>query len=200
MKKLLFVFLNCFILIGFTLPTINVPDLTYAHDVENVGLNNADIKGVLINSGKYKVIDKPINQVSNKEESNNTGIDLKNNTDYNLIGEVINVSKSENVYVIDDNRNTLTGLLSVVVSYKLIDNRSNQVLSSFNSNVSGSQTIIFNPKFVTFHQNKPQINSSLLLDETSILLANDVYKNIADQNGISNQPESRTITDYKTYN
>ncbi len=198
------------------LPTISVPNLTYATGISDLGINNADVKGALIHSGKFKVVEtpkdfnlatsnilalnKPISTESANSESapkqtNNTPI--QDDLNYILIGQVISADTYNNYYQVPNSDNyTGTRTMAVTVSYKLLRIKDRANISSFNAYATGTQTVILKAGEV-IHPNQ-----ALILRDTSKDLANNVVEQLTDQidSAIkSEQNDKPTISEIKTY-
>ena len=129
---------------------------------------------------------------------NNNPSYSNNNTDYSLIGEVTSISETENTYLATPTTSTVTSTLSVIVSYRLIDNKNSEIVASFNSDATANQTM-----FYPANGKLPNINKSQLLKGVSALIADDVVAKITNQTEghLLNQSENTkpVITDVKTY-
>lgn len=215
MKKLsLFSILLIVTGIVSALPTISVPNLTYATGVTDIGINNADIKGALIKSGKFKVVELPknfnlVNLDTNKQTNiesttsesapqiTNNGV-IQDDLNYILIGKVISADTYNNYYQVPNSDNyTGTRTMAVTVSYKLVRIKDKANISSFNAYATGTQTVILKSGEL-IHPNQ-----AMILRDTSQDLANNVLEQLTDQMDSSiksEQNDKPIISDVKTYN
>lgn len=196
---------------SFAVPNVAIPNLVYSPGVANVGINNIDVRGALVKSGKFKIIEAPkgfnlaiINtsepgkQYDNKEHLSSESGDDSHNTliidglSYILIGQIIATDNFDNTYQVPNtNTFTSTRTLSVTVSYKLLRLKDKASVAAFNINATGSQTAILKSG-ETFRVNNP-----LILRETSQDLATKVMEelvNYADTSEHSTQPESASVS------
>lgn len=212
MKKLLLTtILSAGIKLSFGAPTIALPNLVYAPNVPNIGINNIDVRGALIRSGKFKVIEAPRNfnlsaintsepdkqsdsESSNKFISNEAHID--DGMKYILIGQVISADTYNNYYKIPNSENsTGSRTLSATISYKLLKLDDRSSVAAFNVNVTGTQTAILKDG-ETIHPNQ-----SLILHNASKDLGNKVLEELLGQmnDNSSEHHDKPLVTDVTTY-
>lgn len=194
--------------LSFALPNLAIPNLVYSPGVTNIGINNIDVRGALVKSGKFKVIEAPkgfnlasintsdsgkqydANQHHLSSESGHVSHDalIIDGLSYVLIGQVIATDNFDNTYQVPNtNSVTATRTLSVTVSYKLLRLKDKASVAAFNINATGSQTAILKSG-ETFRVNNP-----LILRETSQDLATKVIEqlvNYVDTSERSTQQES----------
>ena len=192
--------------LAIALPTIAIPNLVYSEDVEKVGINNIDVRGAVINSGKFKVVEananfnlaavntsEPGKQASNMAESGG----IQDGLSYILIGQVISTDEHNNYFQIKGtDTSTGTRTLAVTVSYKLLRLKDKASIAAFNAYGTGTQTV-FLKSGELIHPNR-----SMILRDASKDLANNVVEQLLGQYGSSSkfdQKEKPEITEVKTY-
>lgn len=201
------------------LPTISVPNLTYATGVADLGINNADVKGALINSGKFTVIDVPPPKATPviakssessiataKAESTTlvesapvtaNNIQLDDGVAYTLIGQVASADAYNNYYQVPNSDNyTGTRTLSLVVNYKLLRTKDHATIASFNAYATGTQTVILK------YGELIHPNQAMILRDASQNLAENVLGQLTGQMDNTTkfgQKNNPIITDVKTY-
>lgn len=184
MKKLITL---CFVFIAkfaISLPTLALPNLSYAEGVEKVTINNADVHGAVINSGKFKVVEVPhnlnlaaINTSTIGVADNKESDEIQDGFSYILIGEVTSAQFSTAYYKLPSSTNqTGTKTLSLTVSYKLIRLKDKASVAAFTVYASGSQSIIMGA-----NQTEITANLPMILSETSKDLASKVMEQLNDQ-------------------
>lgn len=164
---------------------IAVPDLVYENGVTNYGISNADVRGALIKSGKFKIIHTPKNfdveaalnaPESPTTESAPTTKPAINNIKYILVGQVVTAGVHDNYYTLPNTSNTTgTRTLTISVNYKLLNLKDQSVVSSFNISASGSQTAILRAN----SNDKFQTNQGRLVKEASQDLATQVVQELS---------------------
>lgn len=202
--------------IVFALPTIALPNLVYSPDVQNIGINNIDVRGALINSGKFKVVEAPKNfnlanmntsepgkQASNESATSESAPKLANNSpiqdglSYILIGQVISADTYNNYYQVPNSDSyTGTRTLAVTVSYKLLRTSDKASVAAFNAYATGVQTVILKAGEL-IHPNQ-----AMILRDASKNLANNVVEQLIGQMDNTTKFEQKdkpVITDIKTY-
>lgn len=164
---------------------IAVPDLVYENGVTNYGISNADVRGALIKSGKFKIIHTPKNfdveaalnaPETTTIESAPTTKPAINNIKYILVGQVVTAGVHDNYYTLPNTSNTTgTRTLTISVNYKLLNLKDQSVVSSFNISASGSQTAILRAN----SNDKFQTNQGRLVKEASQDLATQVVQELS---------------------
>lgn len=164
---------------------IAVPDLVYENGVTNYGISNADVRGALIKSGKFKIIHTPKNfdveaalnaPETTTIESTPTTKPAINNIKYILVGQVVTAGVHDNYYTLPNTSNTTgTRTLTISVNYKLLNLKDQSVVSSFNISASGSQTAILRAN----SNDKFQTNQGRLVKEASQDLATQVVQELS---------------------
>lgn len=164
---------------------IAVPDLVYENGVTNYGISNADVRGALIKSGKFKIIHTPKNfdveaalnaPETTTTESTPTTKPAINNIKYILVGQVVTAGVHDNYYTLPNTSNTTgTRTLTISVNYKLLNLKDQSVVSSFNISASGSQTAILRAN----SNDKFQTNQGRLVKEASQDLATQVVQELS---------------------
>lgn len=167
---------------------ISVPDLVYENGVTNYGISNADVRGALIKSGKFKIIHTPKNfdveaalnaPETSTTESAPTTKPAINNIKYILVGQVVTAGVHDNYYTLPNTSNTTgTRTLTISVNYKLLNLKDQSLVSSFNINASGSQTAILRAN----SNDKFQTNQVRLVKEVSQDLATQVVQELSSAN------------------
>lgn len=189
MNKYLLAFLVGFAKLSFALPAVAVPNLTYASNVESVGINNIDVRGALINSGKFSVVEAPKNfnlatintsdpgkQYGGESSILPTQSALQDNMKYILIGQVISAETFNNYYDIPGTDKTSgTRTMAVTVSYKLLRLQDKVSIAAFNAYASSSQTVILKAGELI------RVNQSALLHNLSKELGNNVVEQLMAQ-------------------
>lgn len=208
------------------LPTLAVPNIIYPAEVYQHNINNSDISGAIINSGKFKIIETPKgfdikslellaasnpsleSQVTLSESKESAVIAntasapvvLQDGLSYILIGEVVSIDENENIYQIKNtDTSSVTHFIAAMTSYKLVRIKDKANVASFSAYGSASQMklIAANAKASSLN-----FNRALLLHD----LSKDLARNVLDQ--LLAQFESTTkfeqnehpvVTDVKTY-
>lgn len=211
MKKSIVVLCFSFLIKSvFALPELAVPDLTYESGVEHIKISNADVKGAVAKSGKFKIIDVPkgFNTESTfdfdtpkdiVESSESPVIIMKKLSDgnqYVLIGHVMSSEFNDNTYSIaNSTHKTETKSVHVFVAYKLVRLSDREIVASFDVGASASQT-----KIVKSGDNF-SINNTKLLKELSADLAKQVVDEMTSQssNSVTTESDKPIVSGFKTY-
>ena len=211
--------------LAMALPTIAVPSIIYPADIYQHNINNSDVRGAIINSGKFKVIETPKNfdlntlelltLNSSPTESQNllskesaesqsslapAAVSLKDGVSYVLIGTVITIDENENTYQIKNtDTSSITHSMSVMTSYKLVRIKDQANVASFSAYGSASQMKLIaagaSPNSLSF-------NRAMLIHDLSKDLAKNVLSQLLEQMGANTkieQSEHPVVTDVKTY-
>lgn len=212
--------------LAIALPTLAVPNIIYPAEVYQHNINNSDISGAIINSGKFKIIETPkgfdiktlellaMNNsspesqatLSESKESGVTAVNasspivLQDGLSYILIGEVVSIDENENIYQIKNTDTiSVTHYIAAMTSYKLVRIKDKASVASFSAYGSASQMKLIG---AGSKASSLGFNRALLLHD----LSKDLAKNVLDQ--LLAQFESTTkfeqnehpvITDVKTY-
>lgn len=208
------------------LPTLAVPNIIYPTEVYQHNINNSDISGAIINSGKFKIIETPkgfnvktlellaANNFSSESQvtlseskesaviANNVSAPavLQDGLSYILIGEVVSIDENENIYQIKNtDTSSVTHYIAAMISYKLIRIKDKASVASFSAYGSASQMKLI---AAGAKANSLNFNRALLLHD----LSKDLAKNVLDQLLVQfesttkfEQSEHQVITDVKTY-
>ncbi|MDQ5920681.1 MAG: hypothetical protein QG673_737 [Pseudomonadota bacterium] len=169
----------------FAAVSIAVPDLVYENNVTNYGINNTDVRGALIKSGKFKIIHTPkdfnveaaiTTQELASHESAPTTKSAADNLRYILVGQVVTADLHDNYYSLQNTtNNTGTRTLNISVNYKLLSLKDKTLISSFNINASASQTAILRANTT----DKLQTNQGKLVKDISQDLATQVASELS---------------------
>ena len=211
--------------LAMALPTIAVPSIIYPADIYQHNINNSDVRGAIINSGKFKVIETPKNfdlntlelltLNSSPTESQNllskesaesqssltpAAVSLQDGVSYVLIGTVITIDENENTYQIKNtDTSSITHSMSVMTSYKLVRIKDQANVASFSAYGSASQMKLIatgaSPNSLSF-------NRAMLIHDLSKDLAKNVLSQLLEQLGATTkieQSEHPVVTDVKTY-
>lgn len=211
--------------LAMALPTIAVPSIIYPADIYQHNINNSDVRGAIINSGKFKVIETPKNfdlntlelltLNSSPTESQNllskesaesqsslapAAVSLKDGVSYVLIGTVITVDENENTYQIKNtDTSSITHSMSVMTSYKLVRIKDQANVASFGAHGSASQMKLI---AAGAHPSSLGFNRAMLIHDLSKDLAKNVLSQLLEQMGANTkieQSEHSVVTDVKTY-
>jgi hypothetical protein len=211
--------------LAIALPTIAIPSIIYPADIYQHNINNSDVRGAIINSGKFKVIETPKNfdlntlelltLNSSLTESQSTikesaeikssltpqaVVSLQDGLSYVLIGKVITIDENENTYQIKNtDTSSITHHIAVMTSYKLVRIKDQANVASFSAYGSASQMKLIaagtNPDSLSF-------NRALLIHDLSKDLAKNVLNQLLEQVNTTNkieQNEHPVVTEVKTY-
>ena len=211
--------------LAMALPTIAVPSIIYPADIYQHNINNSDVRGAIINSGKFKVIETPKNfdlntlelltlnslptesqNLLSKESAESqsslkpAAVSLKDGVSYVLIGTVITIDENENTYQIKNtDTSSITHSMSVMTSYKLVRIKDQANVASFSAYGSASQMKLIaagaSPNSLSF-------NRAMLIHDLSKDLAKNVLSQLLEQMGTTTkieQSEHPVVTDVKTY-
>ena len=148
----------------FAVPDLVIPELEYSPEQQTV-INNVDVRGAVIKSGKYKVI-----------AAQPDGARPQSGSGYILQGKVLAVDENDNTYqVTGTDKNTLTHTISVTVSYNLLRLKDKTNVAAFNAYATAAQTKILktgaNPDSIAF-------NRALLIRDVSKDLAANVISQL----------------------
>jgi hypothetical protein len=188
------------------LPTIAIPNLVYSENVKKIGINNIDVRGAVIKTGKFKVVEANANfnlaavntsdpgkQASNMDESSG----IQDGLSYILIGQVISTDEHINYYDLKGTDTTTgTRTLALTVSYKLLRLKDKASVAAFNAYGTGTETVFLKPGEHLY------ANQSMVIRDASMDLANNVVEQLLGQYGSSSkfdQKEKPEITEVKTY-
>ena len=199
---------------------IAIPDLVYDNGIMNYGISNADIKGSIIKSGKFKVMNTPKNfnvdatieainakqsaeadaQASSAPKEFQLGKPIKqqNTKDpkYILVGQVVTADLHDNYYKVQGTDNsTGTRTLNISVNYHLINIADNSIVSSFNVSATGTQTSILRLN----DGDKLQTNQGKLIKDTSQDLAQQVMNELSNVDTKSDDSGSALVKKFTTY-
>jgi hypothetical protein len=208
------------------LPTIAVPSIIYPADIYQHNINNSDVRGAIINSGKFKVIETPKNfdlntlelltlnnsptesqNLLSKESAESQSslkpaavASLQDGLSYVLIGTVITIDENENTYQIKNtDTSSITHSMSVMTSYKLIRIKDRANVASFSAYGSASQMKLI---AAGASPNSLSFNRAMLIHDLSKDLAKNVLSQLLEQMGTTTkieQSEHPVVTDVKTY-
>ena len=209
------------------LPTIAVPSIIYPADIYQHNINNSDVRGAIISSGKFKVIETPKNfdlntlelltLNSSPTESQNplskesagsqsslkptvAAVNLQDGLSYVLIGKVITIDENENTYQIKNtDTSSITHNMSVMTSYKLVRIKDQANVASFSAYGSASQMKLI---AAGASPNSLSFNRAMLIHDLSKDLAKNVLSQLLEQMGATTkieQSEHPVVTDVKTY-
>lgn len=212
--------------LAIALPTLAIPNIIYPAEVYQHNINNSDISGAIINSGKFKIIETPkgfdiktlellamnnssIESQATLSESKESGIIagnasspivLQDGLSYILIGEVVSIDENENIYQIKNtDTSSVTHYIAAMTSYKLVRIKDKANVASFSAYGSASQMKLIG---AGSKASSLGFNRALLLHD----LSKDLAKNVLDQLLVQfesttkfEQNEHPVITDVKTY-
>lgn len=189
--------------ISIAVPSIALPALVWPTDADPMSkkVNNSDLRGALITSGKFKVVETPPNfNLNNYNSVQPTSLDssapaIQDNLNYILIGQVQSTRWFENSssnyqgsdYIIAYKKN------EILVSYKLINLKDKSSVAAFTVNATGKQTVTLQPG------QKFNADVGQIIQDTSQDLATKVMEQLNSQlagKGIIDRP---VITGIKTY-
>lgn len=213
--------------LAMALPTIAVPSIIYPADIYQHNINNSDVRGAIINSGKFKVIETPKNfdlntlelltLNSSPTESQNllskesaesqsslkptvAAVNLQDGLSYVLVGTVITIDENENTYQIKNtDTSSITHSMSVMTSYKLVRIKDQANVASFSAYGSASQMKLI---AAGASPNSLSFNHAMLIHDLSKDLAKNVLSQLLEQMGTTTkieQSEHPVVTDVKTY-
>lgn len=253
-KLLFFVITAAFVNLAsaYDLPTIAVPNIVYTktqkqttNQDQNSTIANtdqaltqevqkelpmfsADIKGALINSKQFKVVDTPrgnnlwtgnpqnvLNYVSSVNKSSNHSQSKKHNQsnpeslvanpsnndlpDYILLGTLSAITFDSDIEPIQ-NTNKLTDQYNIDISvdYQVVSTKNNAVVASFNAYGHANDVKILNANDTVQRQTH---NTPKLIHEASKDLANNVLTQLQQQFSVSSKTyKIESITNLKVYN
>lgn len=212
--------------LAMALPTIAVPSIIYPADIYQHNINNSDVRGAIINSGKFKVIETPKNfdlntlelltlnssptesqNLLSKESAESQSslkpaavAGLQDGLSYVLIGTVITIDENENTYQIKNtDTSSITHSMSVMTSYKLVRIKDQANVASFSAYGSASQMKLI---AAGASPNSLSFNRAMLIHDLSKDLAKNVLSQLLEQMGTTTkieQSEHPVVTDVKTY-
>lgn len=223
-KKLLLLSGVLFANLSWAASYLAVPNLVYESGVKNYGISNADIKGAIIKSGKFKIMNTPksfntdavVASINAKQDADsaakaslsesrepasfelNKPIKASNHHSpkYILVGEVVAADVHDNYYKIKGTENTTgTRTLNVSVNYNLLNLEDNSILSSFNVSATATQTAILN----IGQSEQLQTNQGDLIKGASQDLATKVMEELSVVNTSSDEAGT-LVKNFATYN
>jgi hypothetical protein len=189
---------------------------------------NADVRGAIINSGRFRVIKMPkqdtiwrgnpqtvLNQIkTNPAPTPDTNVDTsesagtgkviaktpKGMPDYILLGQVSAITQDEDsMPVKETDRYTTSYNIDIAVDYKLIKTSDKSIMAAFTAYGHGNDVKILT-KDAAYQ--KQTHNIPLLIQTASKALGDDVLNQLSNQFNISSENYdngSRVITDVKVY-
>jgi hypothetical protein len=243
MRKLLFLSIFLITYANADIPSMYIPTILYAHtrveDLESTNTSdmiqtsvrqklpafNADVRGEIIKSGRFKVVKMPkkydalstglqngtmLTKLTSDNTSNNTIVNKiasspkdKNKLgmpDYILRGVVAGITQTQDTSPVKDtDKITNQYNINVAVNYKLIKTSDRSVMASFIAygHASDVKILTNGSSNQVLHHNVPK-----LIKEASKNLAKDVVDQLYDQFGMSSENYnngSRVVTDVKIY-
>ncbi|MFN8770542.1 MAG: hypothetical protein ACK5Z5_09100 [Neisseriaceae bacterium] len=235
--------------IAYNLPTIAVPNIIYtavekqrvsstSTSADNLSstststvvkreaqkelpMFSADIKGALINSKQFKVVDMPkanslwngnpqviINHINhlNKstnakpvKESESSNVSKNNLPDYILLGTLSSISDDADIEPIQNtNKMTSQYNIDISVDYQVVSTKDNSVVASFNAYGHANDVKILNANDTVQRQNH---NIPKLVHEASKDLADNVLAQLKQQFSVSSKTyNTESISNLKIYN
>lgn len=251
MKKNLVIFAVTAIFVklayAYDLPTIAVPNIAYTaiekQQTTSVSTDNlsvtttstviknevqkklpmfsADVKGALINSKQFKVVDMPmanslwnghtqpiidhisqLNKPTNVKSAKKTESTTFNNNsipDYVLLGTLSSITNDSDIEPIQ-NTNKLTDQYNIDISvdYQVVSTKNNAVIASFNAYGHANDVKILNANDTVQRQTH---NTPKLINEASKDLASNVLTQLQQQFSVSSKTyKIESITNLKVYN
>lgn len=203
MKKMLVIMgLSLLVKSVFALPELAVPDLMYSETTDHIGINNADVRGAIAKSGKFKIIHVPKNFdthevffARNESSMEESAPKLDDGSKYVLIGEVDSANWNDSNYVIPNSNNySITKSINMVVSYKLVRIKDKEIVASFSVAPSSSHTAILK------ENEKAHPNDSKMMKELSTDLAAQVLHEITNNSHKSvDYGDKPMVSSFKTY-
>lgn len=234
------IFFSLFISCASAIPSMAIPDLVYPSSVSvtPIGSNNldgsvhqpnvdptaitkqvrqqlpgfnADVRGAIISSGKFKVVALPKKSLDNKQlmaltqASQPVVSSINNKTkqtmpDYILIGKVVSITQNENFTPVKyTDKNSSQYNVDIAVDYKLVKTTDKSVMTSFTAYGHASDVKMLTAGNTAQIQNH---NIPLLVKTASKNLGEDVLNQLNSQFNTSSENYdngSRVITDVKVY-
>ena len=205
-KLVFFILITLYTATSFAVANIVMPDMKIASIIggsEGVESTNtrlrvtnsmpkfsANIRGALIKTGNYRVVD-----ILNESSENN----------YLLVGEISYIGENEDSYLIKDtNSTTKQYVVEVAGDFKLVRVKDNVIMANFSATGSSSDVKIVSS--VNKSNSQWHHNIGALVQNASINLASNVvdemntqYNFIISSENKSNA-ESVVVTDVKVYN
>jgi hypothetical protein len=241
MKIIFFILATIYSIVATALPTIAMPDMTVdsSADTETLQLKqaivktvpkfSADIRGALIKTGEFKVIDvKPVNLPSNivalqaesglNPESSTTEsahvskvadnkASAKIATDYYLLGEINYIGENEDSYPIKQTNNmTKQYVVEVEADFKLVRASDNTIMASFSATGRASDVKIVstvNQLNSVWHHNIGKLVASASKDLASNVvdeMQSQFNFTVNNEEKVRKAGESVVVTDVKVYN
>lgn len=255
MRKIIFscAFINC---VQAAIPTMAIPNLVYSKvslspgtmyssDAAEAGKQpsiapnaiakqvkyklpgfNADVRGAVINTGKFKVVRMPkqdtiwrgnpqtvLNLVKASTPANNTDEDKsdtdkdqakpakKGMPDYILLGKVSAITQDEDTMPVKEtDRYTTQYNIDIAVDYKLIKTSDDSIMASFTAYAHANDVKILTNGAANQKQTH---NIVKLIGEASKSLGDDVVNQLNGQFNLSSENYdngSKVVTDVKVYN
>lgn len=185
-KRLLLVVGSLVTKLTFASPSLIIPNLIYADEVEARGIiKDTDMRGAIIKSGMFKVVEAPKKLVFGSSSSlNRDDNQMQDGYSYALLGKVVSLKEDENVYKLaNSDKNSVTHNISAVVNYKLVRISDKVNIAAFTVTADVSDT-----KFTSVSNKNVTFNRSWLLKE----LSNDLAKNVMEQLSEHTVNETRT--------
>jgi len=143
---------------------------------------NADVRGAIINSGRFKVVK------------------MANMPDYILLGQVSAISQNEDsMPVKETDRYTTSYNIDIAVDYKLIKTSDKSIMTAFTAYGHANDVKILNNGVANQKQTH---NIPMLIQTASKALGEDVLNQLSNQFNISSENYnngSKVITDVKIY-
>jgi hypothetical protein len=156
----------------------------------------ADIKGAMIKSGRFQLIQgKPFNDTKHTEKLYDIIARIKQGlypgADYVLFGSINNIEFRQEANPID-NTNTVSHTLSLelVGEFSLISTRSYKIKSSFSAMGAGQDV-----KLMTTRGGRVVLNRGKVVSEVSKSLGEDVARQLEEQLGGTSSDDNRDGTD-----
>ncbi|MDD3266484.1 MAG: hypothetical protein PHC75_04815 [Burkholderiales bacterium] len=203
MKKMIAVMgLSLLVKSVFALPELAIPDLIYSDTTDDIGVENADVRGLIAKSGKFKVIHVPKNFdthavffASNESSIEESAPKLNDGSKYILIGEVSSANWNDSNYAIPNTSSySVTRSVNMVVSYKLVRIVDKEIVASFSVTPSSFHTSILKAN------EKSNSNKSKMMKDISMDLATQVLNEITHQNPNSvDYGDKPMVSSFKTY-
>lgn len=220
--------ISAILFIGYVsaIPSIAVPDMIYNNSIDmstnydntnnsQMQINsrqirtklpsfNADVRGAIINSGQFKLVQLPAQVWKGDTQAVLDYIHKlpkSNRPDYVLLGNIASVSQDENQNILDyTDKITKQYNISIAVDYQLIKTSDSSVMAGFTALGQAGDAKILNASSPAAQ--KITHNIPLLVQQASKNLGLDVANQLNSQFGISSSNynnDSKVITDVKSY-
>lgn len=192
--------------LAYSLPRIALRNLEWPADADFMSkkVNNIDLRGSLIRSGKFQIVEMPVGftVTRNSETSDNHNLSesaaIQDGVEYVLVGMVQSANWFENSAPSQDSSYTIAYKKNeVLISYKLVRVKDKVSVAAFTVNATGKQTVTLAPG-QSLHLNVGQI-----IQDTSKDLAKKVTEELLEQYSNAAPKELNTdkhlVTDFQTY-